>query len=59
MFIEVMKLWESDPHPDTPYNWGTILEILASPAGNHRALANEVAGKVVIKSIAFINVYIG
>lgn len=47
MFIEVMKLWERDPQPGVPYNWGTILVILASPSVEHAALANEVAGKVM------------
>ena len=42
MFYETLKEWKNNPHPNSPYNWETMLGVLKSPFLNRPDIATFV-----------------
>lgn len=46
MFSEMLRKWQSNPNPEAPYEWQTILKVLVSPSLNKRELATSLFEKL-------------
>ena len=42
MFSEALRKWKNNPHPNSPYNWKTMLEVLKSPSVNRSDIAASI-----------------